>query len=139
MGVRARGGYRHLVAGPDSWCNLHCATCDCARYVGKGETQRSHRSHFHSTVCAACQTLVAKSIGKDQQNWNKAIQARVQNTSHILGSMRSIKISGYAESVSADIQNQRIEELETSRPFFRGILCLNVLCTCSLKTLPLYH
>ncbi|KAG9660971.1 putative multidrug resistance protein, partial [Aureobasidium melanogenum] len=78
-------------------------------------------------VCAACQTLVAKSIGKDQQNWNKAIQARVQNTSHILGSMHSIKISGYAESVSADIQNQRIEELETSRPFFRGILYLNVL------------
>ncbi|KAH0284042.1 putative ABC transporter, partial [Aureobasidium sp. EXF-3399] len=78
-------------------------------------------------ACAAGQTLVARTIGQNQQNWNSAIQSRVKNTAHILGSLKSIKLSGFADAVSTDLQAQRVEELQISRPFFKGILWLNLL------------
>lgn len=78
-------------------------------------------------ACAAGQTLVAKTIGKDQQNWNQAIQTRVKNTSYMLSSLKSIKISGCAEVSRSDLQDERRQELKTSSPFFMGIVWLNML------------
>ncbi|KAI5195395.1 putative ABC transporter [Aureobasidium subglaciale] len=72
--------------------------------------------------CVGGQTLVAKTIGKDQQNWNQAIQTRVKNTSNTLGSMKAIKISGYADALRSNLQDERRRELELSGPFFMGII-----------------
>lgn len=81
------------------------------------------------TVCALGQSQVAKTIGQHQKNWNAAIQERVKNTSSILGSMKAVKISGLTQTVEATIQREREHELQTSRPFFTGIMWLNGLGT----------
>ncbi|KAE9983445.1 hypothetical protein EG328_009937 [Venturia inaequalis] len=78
-------------------------------------------------ACFSGQTLVAKTIGKDQQKWNQAIQTRVKNTSHMLSSLKAIKISGYADVLRSDLQDERRQELKTSGPFFMGIVWLNML------------
>lgn len=66
-------------------------------------------------------------IGKDQQRWNEAIQQRVKNTSSMLGSINSIKLSGLIDKTSSNIQSEREDELKASRPFFWGVLWLNGL------------
>lgn len=78
-------------------------------------------------ICAAGQSLVAKKIGKDQQSWNQAIQARVSNVSNILGAIKAIKMSGQARLVREKLRTERQQELDTSKPFFMGILWLNIL------------
>ncbi|CAG7967353.1 unnamed protein product [Penicillium nalgiovense] len=42
-------------------------------------------------ACLGCQKLVAKTIGKNQQNWNLEIQKRIQNISSVLDSIKATK------------------------------------------------
>ncbi|QDS72379.1 hypothetical protein FKW77_008421 [Venturia effusa] len=85
------------------------------------------RLNSAALACFAGQSLVAKTIGKDQQKWNRAIQIRVKNTSHMLSSLRNIKLSGHADVFHFDLQEERRQELRTSGPFFMGIVWLNLL------------
>jgi hypothetical protein len=70
---------------------------------------------------------VAKTIGKNQQDWNLEIQRRIQNTSAVLGSIKATKISGLSGKLSQIIQGHREQELFISRAFFKGIMWLNGL------------
>ncbi|KAJ5401745.1 ABC transporter integral membrane type 1 [Penicillium crustosum] len=78
-------------------------------------------------ACLGGQKLVAKTIGKKQQNWNLAIQKRIQNTSSVLGSIKATKISGLSGILSQALQGHRERELFVSRAFFKGIMWLNGL------------
>lgn len=80
-------------------------------------------------VCTVGQGAIAGSIGQRQQNWNTAIQDRVRDTSSMLGSIKAIKMSGLATTVASNIQNQRKQELQISRPFLKAIIWLNGLGT----------
>ncbi|OQE10326.1 hypothetical protein PENVUL_c004G03056 [Penicillium vulpinum] len=80
-------------------------------------------------ACLGGQKLVAKTIGKNQQNWNIQIQKRIQNTSSILGSIKAIKISGLSGKLSQALQRHREQELFISRVFFKGIMWLNGLAS----------
>tara|TARA_R110002060_G_scaffold42661_8_gene54170 strand:+ start:1670 stop:1939 length:270 start_codon:yes stop_codon:yes gene_type:complete len=86
-------------------------------------------------VCVIGQGQVAKTIGKSQQQWNEAIQQRVQNTSSMLGAIKEIKITGLGAQTSSNIQKQREQELNSSRPFFWGIVWLNGLGWHTVSTL----
>jgi ATP-binding cassette subfamily C (CFTR/MRP) protein 1 len=55
-------------------------------------------------------TLIAKMIGNRQKIWVEAIQRRIAITSSMLESMKSIKMMGLTETISATIQSQRIRE-----------------------------
>lgn len=78
-------------------------------------------------ACLGGQKLVAKTIGKNQQNWNLEIQKRIQNTSSVLGSIKATKISGFSGKLSQALQGHRERELFVSRAFFKGIMWLNGL------------
>ncbi|KAJ5435683.1 ABC transporter integral membrane type 1 [Penicillium cf. griseofulvum] len=80
-------------------------------------------------ACLGGQKLVAKTIGKNQQNWNLVIQERIQNTSAILGSIKATKISGLSGKLSQALQGHRERELFVSRAFFKGIMWLNGLAS----------
>ncbi|ATY58924.1 ABC transmembrane type 1 [Cordyceps militaris] len=71
---------------------------------------------FASTlICAKASSLV----GSRQGIWLKAVQRRVNFTSHALGNIKSIKLLGYTTSIHNMIQSQRAEELELSKKFRR--------------------
>jgi ATP-binding cassette, subfamily C (CFTR/MRP), member 1 len=53
-------------------------------------------------------TIVANMIGNRQKIWVEAIQRRIAITSSILESMKSIKMMGLTEAISAMIQGQRV-------------------------------
>ena len=74
-------------------------------------------------------------IGQYQQQWNEAIQQRVKNTSSMLGSIKEIKVTGLEGNIATNIQKQREQELESSRPFFWGIIWLNGLGNRAVSTL----
>ncbi|CAG8088723.1 unnamed protein product [Penicillium nalgiovense] len=78
-------------------------------------------------ACLGGQKLVAKTIGKNQQNWNLEIQKRIQNISSVLGSIKATKISGLSGKLSEALQGHRERELFASRAFFEGIMWLNGL------------
>ncbi|CAG8909081.1 unnamed protein product [Penicillium egyptiacum] len=80
-------------------------------------------------ACLGGQKLVAKTIGKNQQNWNLEIQKRIQNTSSVLGSIKATKISGLSGKLSQALQGHRERELFVSRAFFKGIMLLNGLAS----------
>ncbi|KAJ5660981.1 ABC transporter integral membrane type 1 [Penicillium longicatenatum] len=80
-------------------------------------------------ACLGGQKLVAKTIGENQQNWNLEIQKRIQNTSSVLGSIKTTKISGFSGKLSQALQGRRERELFVSRAFFRGIMWLNGLAS----------
>ncbi|KAJ6139789.1 ABC transporter integral membrane type 1 [Penicillium samsonianum] len=73
-------------------------------------------------ACLGGQKLVAKTIGKNQQNWNLEIQKRIQNTSSVLGSIKATKISGFSGKLSQALQGHRERELFVSRAFFKASL-----------------
>ena len=47
----------------------------------------------------------------------------------MLGSMKPIKISGMTNIIASNVQGERVQELQISRPFFTGTLSLNGLGT----------
>lgn len=80
-------------------------------------------------ACLGGQKLVAKTIGRNRQDWNLAIQKRIQNTSSMLGSIKATKISGLSGKLSQALQGHRERELFVSRTFFKGIMWLNGLAS----------
>ncbi|KAM3456042.1 hypothetical protein MY3296_001911 [Beauveria thailandica] len=71
---------------------------------------------FVSTlICARASSLVRSRQGI----WLKAVQRRVNFTSHALGNIKSIKLLGYTPSIQNMIQSQRAEELELSKKYRR--------------------
>ncbi|KAJ9485611.1 hypothetical protein VN97_g7741 [Penicillium thymicola] len=80
-------------------------------------------------ACLGGQKLVAKTIGRKQQDWNLAVQKRFQNTSSVLGSIKATKISGLSGKLSQALQGHRERELFVSRAFFKGIMWLNGLAS----------
>lgn len=74
-------------------------------------------------LCARASSLV----GSRQGIWLKAVQRRVNFTSHAVGNIKSIKMLGYTPSIQNMIQSQRAEELELSKKYRRlssFIVCL---------------
>ncbi|KAH6713295.1 putative multidrug resistance protein, partial [Leptodontidium sp. MPI-SDFR-AT-0119] len=60
---------------------------------------------------------VTKLIGPRQRDWIAAVQTRVGMTSSMLGSMKSIKMTGLTNILSNALQSQRVRELNLSKKF----------------------
>lgn len=78
-------------------------------------------------VAALGNALVAKMIGSRQRKWVEAIQRRVAITGSILGSMKSIKMTGLTETASTVIQDQRIRETELQASYRWMSVWLNLI------------
>lgn len=83
-------------------------------------------------ACLVIGIFLALAVGKHQKTWLEAIQRRISVTSSILGSLKNIKISGFAEELSTNIKDLRDTEIHASEKF-RWLLVLNV-CLCKLTT-----
>ncbi|PYH89272.1 P-loop containing nucleoside triphosphate hydrolase protein [Aspergillus ellipticus CBS 707.79] len=64
-----------------------------------------------------------------QEVWVGAVQRRVGMISTVLGSMKSVKMSGLSELLATTLQGQRERELNLSRDFRWLIVWLNVLAS----------
>ncbi|KAL1301831.1 hypothetical protein AAFC00_006016 [Neodothiora populina] len=87
-------------------------------------------------ACVAGQTLVAKTIGHNQQKWNQAIQHRVKNTSSMLVSLKEINISGLTEKLELAVQ-ARIEGKDSLTPVkvFTSLSIITLVTTPAAKLL----
>ncbi|KAI0483144.1 multidrug resistance-like protein [Xylariaceae sp. FL0804] len=74
-------------------------------------------------IATAATTYLAPKTIASQRKWFGHVQKRVGVTSTLLGSIKSIKMSGLALNVSAAIAQMRAEEMIIARPF-RTILAL---------------
>ncbi|KAF2663667.1 hypothetical protein BT63DRAFT_465330 [Microthyrium microscopicum] len=77
-------------------------------------------------ICTFSQGWAGKRMGPKQAAWVGAVQSRVGVASSILGSIKSIKMTGLVNTMSDLLQNKREEELKLARKF-RWIM---VLTTC---------
>lgn len=60
--------------------------------------------------------------------WLEAIQNRVNFTSEVLGSMKSVKMLGLTEKLGSIMQAKRVTELELSKKFRRLSSSLVLIC-----------
>ncbi|OIW33171.1 P-loop containing nucleoside triphosphate hydrolase protein [Coniochaeta ligniaria NRRL 30616] len=72
-------------------------------------------------------------IGQAQKRWVRGIQTRVDVTASVLGSMKEIKMLGFADMVDTTVQNLRVRELKLSKAY-RRLLCLRVFIGTSTET-----
>ena len=79
-------------------------------------------------ACTISTIRISKLMGRRQATWNKAVQQRVAITSSALGSMKSVKLMGLTERLSADIQRLRVAELDVSKKFRMLVVWINVTC-----------
>jgi ABC-type multidrug transport system fused ATPase/permease subunit len=86
---------------------------------------------FISTVAIIS---MAKSMGHAQKIWMKSIQTRVDVTSTMLGSMKSVKMLGFTDWLTGIVQGLRVSELQEAN-LFRRLLVLRVFLANSLKFL----
>ncbi|KAI3390250.1 hypothetical protein diail_10861, partial [Diaporthe ilicicola] len=84
-------------------------------------------------VATAMSVRAAGFVTARQKVWLEAIQARINFTSHILGSMRSVKMLGLSTKIESLIQGMRVAELDLSKRF-RRLSSFNV-CLVNLPSL----
>lgn len=77
---------------------------------------------------------MAKSMRRAQRIWMKSIQTRVDVTSTMLGSMKSVKMLGFTDWLAGIVQGLRVSELQEAK-LFRRLLILRVFLANSLKFL----
>lgn len=77
---------------------------------------------------------MAKSMGHAQKIWMKSIQTRVDVTSTMLGSMKSVKMLGFTDWLADIVQGLRVSELQEAK-LFRRLLVLRVFLANSLRFL----
>lgn len=70
-------------------------------------------------MVTATSLKAASYVTARQKQWIEAIQERINFTSHVLGSMKSVKMLGLAEKFEFMVQSLRIRELELSKRFRR--------------------
>lgn len=58
---------------------------------------------------------VARNLKHKQKNWSLATQKRIAMTATILGSTKSMKMLGMAETVTSNIEGLRDNEIEMSK------------------------
>lgn len=77
---------------------------------------------------------MAKSMAHAQKIWMKSIQTRVDVTSTMLGSMKSVKMLGFTDWLADIVQGLRVSELQEAK-LFRRLRVLHVFLANSLKFL----
>lgn len=76
-------------------------------------------------ICTGLSVLSAKAITSRQKAWLEAVQKRINYTSEILGSMKSVKILGLTGQQAANIQQFRKTEIAASKKY-RKVQSLNI-------------
>ncbi|KAK9425219.1 putative ABC transporter [Seiridium unicorne] len=84
-------------------------------------------------VATAMSVRAAGFVTARQKVWLEAIQARINFTTHTLGSMRSVKMLGLSNKFESLIQGMRVTELDLSKRF-RRLSSFNV-CLVNLPSL----
>ncbi|KZL81674.1 abc transporter [Colletotrichum incanum] len=74
--------------------------------------------------------MISIPIGKSQANWVRASQDRVTTTSKVLGSIKSLKISGLSDFVFSLIRDLRTKELQVSERYRKLLGATLVLMIC---------
>jgi ATP-binding cassette subfamily C (CFTR/MRP) protein 1 len=69
----------------------------------------------------------SRNFGNAQKAWTAATQKRIAMTSSLLGSMKSAKIMGLAETMTESIQGQREAEVSLSRKYRWIAVLINVI------------
>ncbi|RAH67283.1 putative ATP-binding cassette transporter [Aspergillus aculeatinus CBS 121060] len=84
--------------------------------------------------CTAAILSMAKYMSNAQKVWMKSIQTRVDVTATMLGSMKAVKMLGFTDWLSRNIQQLRVHELHEAK-LFRRLLVLRVFLANSLRFL----
>lgn len=78
-----------------------------------------------TVICTGLSVLSAKAINSRQRTWLEAVQKRINYTSEILGSMKSVKILGLTGQQTVNIEQLRKTEIAASKKY-RKVQSLNI-------------
>jgi len=78
-----------------------------------------------AAISTGLSVLAAKLITTRQRVWLEAVQCRINYTSEILGSMKSVKMLGLSHRLFENIRQMRTSEIAASRNY-RKIQSLNI-------------
>lgn len=81
-----------------------------------------------NTVSTCLSIVLAGHITSRQGTWLAAVQRRINYTSEILGSMRSVKMLGLETQMSANIEDLRTSEIALSKKYRRAQSLVNAVC-----------
>ncbi|PYI24555.1 putative ATP-binding cassette transporter [Aspergillus violaceofuscus CBS 115571] len=84
--------------------------------------------------CTVAILSMARYMSNAQKVWMKSIQTRVDVTATMLGSMKSVKMLGFTDWLSWNLQRLRVHELHEAK-LFRRLLVLRVFLANSLRFL----
>lgn len=96
------------------------STC-CMRYL----VVVDRLDNKHIIVSTGLSVLLAGHVTSRQGTWLVAVQQRINFTSEILGSMRSVKMLGLEMQMSENIENLRTSEIASSKKY-RRVQSMNV-------------
>lgn len=89
-----------------------------ATYLLKRQIGPAAAAPFFIVAIAVAISIRASAFAKAYQGvWLKKIQKRIGITSSMLGSIKSIKMAGLTDRLSFIIQDLRVEEVNSARPF----------------------
>lgn len=77
---------------------------------------------------------LGKSVAVAQKRWLEAIERRVNFTSEIFGSIKSVKMLGLADKMASMIEGMRGDEVAVMKKS-RSLWCINV-CISKSETIP---
>jgi ABC-type multidrug transport system fused ATPase/permease subunit len=87
-----------------------------------------------ASTCTVAIISMARFTEHAQKIWMKSIQTRVNVTSTMLGSMKSVKMLGFTDWLASIVQGLRVSELQEAK-LFRRLLVLRVFLANSLRFL----
>lgn len=79
------------------------------------------------SVMTITQKQLAKQFGERVKNWNAKTQLRISTTATALSAMRSLRMTGLADSIEKLISEQRATEIQASMGYRSLIVILNLL------------
>ncbi|KAH6657974.1 putative ABC multidrug transporter [Truncatella angustata] len=94
-----------------------------ARYVGAA----AFLVIVPAVLSTASSHFLAKKNGPARKDWNQAVQTRVSATNHVLGQVKSIKMTGLAPFVVEYLQDLRVTEVDKSKDLRKIIIYMHAL------------
>lgn len=82
-------------------------------------------------LCTACAIGASPKLASSQKTWLDKIQARVDATASMLGSIKAVKMTGLTPDLGARIHDLRETEISTARTFRSMLVKITTFCKSS--------
>jgi ATP-binding cassette subfamily C (CFTR/MRP) protein 1 len=83
-------------------------------------------------LCTGIAIASSPKLAYSQKTWLDKIQARVDATASMLGSMKAVKMTGLTPDLGKKIHDLREDEIRTARTFRGMLVKITACCKCTI-------